>query len=49
MFLNKKILVYLSIAYLYIPITLFLFGWIKWWIALICSLTLEYCVVKMCI
>lgn len=47
MVLNKKVLEYISIAYLYIPITLFLFGWIKWWIALICSIILGYCIINM--
>lgn len=47
MILNKKVLVSLSIAYLYIPIILFLFGWTKVWIAVICILALGYCICKM--
>lgn len=47
MILNKKVLVSLSIAYLYIPIVLFLFGWTKLWIAIPCILALGYCVCKM--
>lgn len=45
--LNKKILINLSIAYLYIPIALFLFSWTKLWIALVCIITVGYCVFKM--
>lgn len=44
--LNKKVLTTLSLAYIYVPIFLFLFGWTHIWIAIVCAVALMYCLIK---
>lgn len=44
--LNKKILTTLSLVYIYVPIFLFLFGWTRIWIAIVCIVALMYCLIK---
>ena len=41
--LNKKVLTFFSISYIYIPIILFLLGWIKIYFALVVIAAIMYC------
>ena len=40
--LRKKYLIIASMAYIYIPIVLFLFGWTKIYIAILCCMVFGY-------
>lgn len=44
---SRKILSMSSMLYLYLPVLLFLFGWTKWWIAIITSAILLFCIYRM--
>ena len=40
--ISRRLLLYLTISYLYLPIALFLFGWTKLWIASACCVALVF-------
>lgn len=47
MFIKKRIIVILSLAYMYIPMILFYFGWTKLWIGVLCASTVLYGMIKL--
>ncbi len=40
--IKSKILILLNLLYCYIPVCLFLLGWVKWWIAMPTTIILCY-------
>lgn len=47
MFIKKKTVVIISLAYIYIPMLLFYFAWTKLWIGLLCAATVFYGMFKL--
>lgn len=47
-YLKKNLLISTSIAYIYLPIIIFLFGWTKFFIAVPCVIILNYGIKKLC-